>query len=112
MNKLFSFAKRVMPTISQTERIALQSGSVSFEKHIFQGNMTNGHLKKYKPHKLSEIDTDMIRKIPELIATVREYDILKNRMTPTDHPFWQKAKATDEHSKELIQKINENKFIE
>ena len=26
--------------------------------------------------------------------------------------FWKKAKATGEHSKELIQKINENKFIE
>ena len=26
--------------------------------------------------------------------------------------FWEKAKATGEHSTELIQKINENKFIE
>ena len=26
--------------------------------------------------------------------------------------FWEKAKATGEYSKELIQKINENKFIE
>lgn len=92
MNKLFHFAKRVMPTISQTEKIALQSGSVSFEKQIFQGSMTTTYLQKYKPHQLSKVDIDMIQKIPDLVKTVREYDILRNRTTPKEHPFWQKAK--------------------
>lgn len=93
MQRLFSFAKKTMPKISKTENIALQSGTTSVEKYIFSGISSHEHFTKYKPHILSPTDTEMIKKAPKILSTVREYDILKNRTTPIEHPFWDAAKT-------------------
>lgn len=37
MNRLFNFAKRLVPKISDTELIALRSGTASIDRHIFEG---------------------------------------------------------------------------
>jgi predicted negative regulator of RcsB-dependent stress response len=56
----------------------------------------------------SEIDFTKLGEILEHYGDVLfKLDKKKKAIT-----FWGKAKATGEYSKELIQKINENKFIE
>ncbi len=92
MRRLFNFSKRMVPRISKTEQIALESGTAGFEKHAFAGTMTHSLLSKYKARGLTQNDMEMIRKIPQLISTVNEDDILRRRVTPANHPFWNKAK--------------------
>ncbi len=92
MKRLFSFAKKSIPSISQTERIALESGTVGIEKYVFKGNFCYDKLSSYKTHDLTNIDKKIISRIPKLINVVNEYDVLKKRKTPKDHPFWNIAK--------------------
>ena len=92
MQRLFDFSKKVFPRISRTEQIALESGTVGFEHHAFTGKMTQSLLARYRPFALSKNDLKMIKRIPELISTVDEYDIMQKRVTPIEHPFWEKAR--------------------
>ena len=39
MNRVFSVAKRLLPKISETEMIALRSGTVSLDRNIMANNM-------------------------------------------------------------------------
>ena len=92
MRRTFAFAKRVFPRISRTEQIALESGTPGLERFAFSGSLSHNHLSSYKPSSLSATDKEMISRIPELVSTVDESNILRQRVTPIDHPFWQKAK--------------------
>ena len=60
MKRLFSFAKKSIPSISQTERIALESGTVGIEKYVFKGNFCHDKLSSYKTHDLTNIDKKII----------------------------------------------------
>ena len=93
MKRLFQFAKTTMPSISKTERIALQSGSVGIERNVFAGKFCANSLSKYKIPTLTKNDTKMLKAIPKLVETVNDYDILCKRVTPIDHPFWKHAKT-------------------
>lgn len=93
MNRLFHFARRRVPAISRTERIALESGHPGIEQLAFAGTLNHRALQKYAPHALTAIDTTMLERAPALMRHVREYDILTQRRTPPDHPFWEHAKA-------------------
>ena len=95
MQRLFNFARRTLPTISRTERIALESGSPGVEKHAFAGTLSGGALERYRPRPPTAIDQAMLDRAPALLKTVREHDILTQRQTPGDHPFWQHAKDHD-----------------
>lgn len=92
MQRLFRFAQRSMPRISQTERIALESGTSGIERHVFAGRLTAAHLAKYSPLSPTANDVKMLERVPELLATVDEYATLQARTTPHDHPFWTHAK--------------------
>lgn len=93
MNRLFTFARRVMPKISSTEKIALKSGTSSIEKLAFYGSLDHGSIPlRYKSFELTNNDKTMLEKAPQLISTVDEYEIIKARQTPIEHPFWNKAK--------------------
>ena len=81
-----------MPRISQTERIALESGTSGIERHVFAGRLASEHLARYVPRAPTPNDTEMLRRVPELLATIDEYATLKARQTPLEHPFWSHAK--------------------
>jgi acyl-CoA dehydrogenase len=81
-----------MPSISKTERIALQSGSVGLERHVFAATINKNIMKQYKTYELTQIDKQMLAKVPNLISTVDDYEILTKRHTPKSHPFWSHAK--------------------
>ena len=58
MKKIFSLTKNLLPKISETEMIALKSGTVSVDRMIFEGKIKYEKLPKYKsistyPHKES-----------------------------------------------------------
>ena len=50
---LYKFAKGMMPKISDTERAALNAGTVGFDRNIFCGNPSSADLAKYKIPKFS-----------------------------------------------------------
>lgn len=45
---LYNIAKKMMPKISDTERAALNAGTVGFDRNIFSGNPMLADLRKYK----------------------------------------------------------------
>ena len=93
MRRLFDFARRTLPTISRTERIALESGTPGVEKHAFAGTLDHQTLSRYTPRPLTDIDRTMLDRAPALLRTV-QHDILRQRQTPADHPFWEHARPT------------------
>ena len=52
---LFNYSKKILPRISNTEKIALTCGTIGFDKTIFSGDGNVKELLKYKP-KLSKAE--------------------------------------------------------
>lgn len=48
ISKIFNITKSLLPRISETEMIALRSGTVSVDRMIFQGKINYHKLPKYK----------------------------------------------------------------
>lgn len=92
MNSLFSWARIVLPKISKTERIALQSGTVGLDRLIFSGEMNKDKLKNYKINRHTEIDKEMISRIPKLIDTLNDVELNRNICMPKTHEFWSVCK--------------------
>ena len=46
-NRFFNFAKKLVPRISETERIALTCGTIGFDREIFSGSPKYENLLKY-----------------------------------------------------------------
>lgn len=92
MTRIFRFAQRSVPKMSSTERIALRSGTAGIERAAFAGDMSLDTFKKYAPHPLTATDKRMLAKAPSLLSEVDEATILRQRVTPPDHPFWSHAK--------------------
>jgi acyl-CoA dehydrogenase len=57
-SKIFNLAKSLLPRISETEMIALKSGTVSVDRMIFKGKINYDKLPKYKP--VNNFDVDKI----------------------------------------------------
>ncbi len=91
-NILFNTAKKFVPKISETERIALNAGTVGFDKELFKGSP---FLKKlitdYKP-KITEEEEQFLKKnVNELLEDINDYQVYKNRNF--DDKFWNKCKS-------------------
>ena len=41
--RLLNLSKKFVPKISETESIALKSGTISIERHFFKGNFDKNH---------------------------------------------------------------------
>ena len=92
MLRLFNWAKRVLPVISATERAALQSGTTSFERFIFDGSMTMAKLTPYPPVDLSDRDKEMLQRVPYVANVIHEHEILQQSAMLPSHMFWSVAK--------------------
>ena len=89
MNRLvFNSVKKLIPRISDTELIALRSGTTSIDRHIFQGE-----VKYPKPTIVKRKVVD--EKIKELLDKYRNYQ----KIYP-DAPY-----------KEIFEYIGKNKFL-
>lgn len=87
---LYKFAKKVMPKISNTERAALNAGTVGFDRIIFSGSPSLKDLKDYDV-KLSKEEQEYLDKVVRpLCEELDDYQISKDRDLPD--VFWETCK--------------------
>ena len=58
---MFRLAKRLLPKISETELIALKSGTVSIDRHIMEGYVPKDFFKN-----LNNIEDPRIKEVDEI----------------------------------------------
>ena len=77
--KIFNTSKKLVPRISETESIALNSGTTSIEKYFFKGKMPKNHVKNtYNYPKLSS--NSIINTSVELLCkNVDDYKIYQTK---------------------------------
>ena len=77
--KLLNTSKRLVPRISETESIALNSGTTSIEKFFFKGKMNKGYLKQnYKYPNISP-DSIINTEVNELCNSIDDYNIYQTK---------------------------------
>ena len=92
MRQIFKFAKNLLPPISRTEKIALESGTTGLDRLIFSGQLKQSDLEKYSKYKLTGNDVKMLNKVHGLLNTIDELKIIRKGFMEADDPFWKKAK--------------------
>lgn len=74
--RLYRMAKGVMPPISQTEQIALGSGTIGFDRDIFTGSPSLQHLvDTYKPNVTQEEQAFIDEKVDHLCTLLNDHDV-------------------------------------
>lgn len=74
--RVYRWAKGVMPPISQTEQIALGSGTIGFDRDIFTGNPSLQHLMDtYDPKLSPEEQVFVDEKVDELCKLLNDHDV-------------------------------------
>ena len=68
MRRVFSHIKKIIPKISETELVALRSGTTSLDREIFQGNV---NIPNYNHDKLNETENHFYIKANNLLNKYR-----------------------------------------
>jgi len=78
--RLYRMARGVMPTISQTEQVALGCGTIGFDRDIFSGSPSLQHLVDTYDPKLSEEESSfMDNEVNTLCELLNDHDISIDR---------------------------------
>jgi alkylation response protein AidB-like acyl-CoA dehydrogenase len=78
--RLYRMAKSVMPTISQTEQVALGCGTIGFDRDIFTGSPSLQKLVDTYDPKLTKEEQDyMDHEVSELCALLNDFDISETK---------------------------------
>lgn len=85
-NKVYNYAKSIMPKISDTERAALNAGTVGFDRNIFAGNSTLKDLNIYSVGLTPEEQSFIDNETHALCESLNDYQITADRDLPED--FW------------------------
>ena len=81
----------MMPKISDTERAALNAGTVGFDRNIFSGNPSSADLEKYKIPQFSPSEQSfMDKEVRELCEILDDHKITEERDMPEE--FWTRCK--------------------
>ena len=75
-----------MPTISKTERAALNAGTVGFDRNIFSGDAKLSDLKDYTVKLSPEEQSFMDNEVHAVCETLEDYKVTEDRDLPED--FW------------------------
>eukprot|EP00981_Chlorochromonas_danica_P003091 scaffold614_cov157-Ochromonas_danica.AAC.9 len=96
----YKLAKKMMPKISETERAALNAGTVGFDKNLFSGNPSLKDLKDYsvKPSPEEQGCNGIMithtafldKEVNELCENINDYKITEDR--DFDEGFWNRCK--------------------
>lgn len=86
----YKIAKSMMPKISETERAALNAGTVGFDRNIFSGNPTLEDLKNYSIKASPEEQAFLDKEVQELCEILDDYKITADRDMPEE--FWSRCK--------------------
>lgn len=74
--RLYRMARGVMPTISQTEQVALGCGTIGFDRDIFTGNPSLQHLLDTYEPKLSEEEKSFLdNEVNTLCGLLNDHDV-------------------------------------
>lgn len=73
----FADAKRMLPKVSETERAALQCGTISIDRDIYSGKMNYKKLMAYKPSMSVEEKKFIENDVNEVCNSVVDYDVMK-----------------------------------
>lgn len=74
--RIYRWAKGVMPPISQTEQIALGSGTIGFDRDIFTGSPSLQHLvDTYNPKVSPEEQAFIDEKVDKLCSLLNDHDV-------------------------------------
>ena len=73
--KILNTSKKLVPRISETESIALNSGTTSIEKFFFKGKMSNKYLRKKYKYPLISPNSIINSDVNELCESVDDYKI-------------------------------------
>jgi len=81
-SRLFTFAKKFIPKISKTERVALLAGNVSIERDIISG-LPNLHsyINKYKYQELN-IPSQLNKNLDNFCSTIDDNKIMLDKHIP------------------------------
>lgn len=74
--RLYRMAKGVMPSISQTEQVALGCGTIGFDRDIFTGSPSLQHLvDKYDPKLTDEEQAFLDNEVDALCGLLNDHDV-------------------------------------
>ncbi len=87
---IYGVAKKMMPKISDTERAALNAGTVGFDRNIFSGNPSLNDLSKYSVKLSPEEKAFMDKETQEVCEMMDDYQISIDRDMPQE--VWDRFK--------------------
>ena len=80
LSRVYRFASKLKPRISETERAALESGTVCLDREIFGGHVSQEYMNKYPANKFSDKEQAfMNNEVEQLCATVDPYQEMQSR---------------------------------
>ncbi|TMW56095.1 hypothetical protein Poli38472_008743 [Pythium oligandrum] len=82
--QLYKVAKKMMPRMSDTEKAALDSGTVGFDRDIFSGSPDLKTLDKYSAKLTPEEQSFMDKEVQELCEMLDDYTIVQNQDMPLE----------------------------
>jgi alkylation response protein AidB-like acyl-CoA dehydrogenase len=82
--QLYKVAKKMMPRMSDTEKAALESGTVGFDRDIFSGNPSLKTLDKYSAKLSPEEQSFMDNEVQQLCEMLDDYEISHNQDLPLE----------------------------
>lgn len=75
-----SFVRRILPTMSETERIALEAGTVGWDGELFSGNPNWQKLLDFAPKRMSEDEQAFLDgPVEEFCNMIDDWEITQNR---------------------------------
>ena len=83
--RLFNYAKRLVPKISETERIALTCGTIGFDREIFSGRPNFENLMKYEVSLSKEEDKFLNHTLEDICSKANDYQIMKTQNIQNDN---------------------------
>ncbi|KAF1330917.1 Acyl-coenzyme a dehydrogenase, partial [Globisporangium splendens] len=82
--QLYKVAKKMMPRMSNTEKAALESGTVGFDRDIFSGSPQLKALDKYSAKLSAEEQKFMDNEVQQLCEMLDDYTISKDQDLPLE----------------------------
>jgi alkylation response protein AidB-like acyl-CoA dehydrogenase len=80
---IFNLFKTMMPTMSDTERDALEAGDVWIDGELFQGNPDWQQILDIRPPKLSDEERDFLdNQVTTLCAMIDDWQIIQDKAIP------------------------------
>ncbi|KAF0694013.1 Aste57867_15072 [Aphanomyces stellatus] len=81
---LYKMAKKMMPRMSNTEKAALESGTVGFDRDIFSGSPSLKTLDKYTAKLTPEEESFLNNECNQLCEMIDDYKVVQNQDLPLE----------------------------